>query len=185
MASNRTNLLCMDSLHRYSYFDSNLNNAIGPDLSEVRCNMKIKKTPLDIEMSDKYLFLLYSSQILKIFDLKTFDLVHEIVNVNANQLKLVSTNYLAAFNSVTGMVYLYRQDDDFAFQENVNLAKSLDAGLILVRDKTPLIHFLIALKGNVLQSIKKFSIFEIILFNCKKKQDNLENRYILKLFLFK
>ncbi len=53
---------------------------------------KVSNTTLDLEMSEKHLFVLCNSLKWKIFDQKTFDLVKEI-DVNATQMKLVSTDF--------------------------------------------------------------------------------------------
>jgi hypothetical protein len=56
-------------------------------------------------------------------------------------MKLVSTDFIRTFNPTSQMVYFYRQDGDFALDEEANLAESIDAGLTLAKDNTPRISF--------------------------------------------
>jgi hypothetical protein len=63
-------------------------------------------------MSEKHLFVLCSASKLNIFDLEKFELTKEI-DVNADQLKFVSTDYLALFGSASRRVYLFEPDGDF------------------------------------------------------------------------
>ncbi len=72
--------------------------------------------------------------------MKSFGLVKEI-DVEATQMKLVSTDFISTFNPTSRMMYFYIQDGDFALDEEANLAESIDAGLTLAKDNTQLISF--------------------------------------------
>ncbi len=100
---------------------------------------RVLATALSIEMSEAFLFVLCSTQKLKIFDLKAFDLVIEI-DTKANQMKLVSTEFFALYDSAWRILHLHSQDG-FALVEKINLIGTIETGLKLARDKTRFITF--------------------------------------------
>ncbi len=138
LAANSSQFLYINAAHTFFLYDSNLSVNQSHLSNKVQANDS--NTASDLEMSEKYLFVLCNTHKLKIFDLQTFDLVKEI-DVNATQMKLVSTDYLALFNPTSRMMYFYSEDGDFALDEEVSLAESIEAGLTLAHDKTRFISF--------------------------------------------
>jgi hypothetical protein len=138
MASNSSNMICAESSHKFSCYALNLNLIESQQLSKVQAN--VTNTTLDLEMNEKHLFVLCNTKKLKIFDLKTFDLAKEI-DTTANQMKLLSTDYLALFDSNSCTIYFYDQDLLFGLGENVNFLGDTIDSLTLARDKTQTYSF--------------------------------------------
>ena len=63
------------------------------------------------------------------------------VNVNAYQMKLVSNDFLALYDSTSRKIYLFGQSDDFTLENEIDLANKIEAGLSLVRDKARSLSF--------------------------------------------
>jgi hypothetical protein len=139
VAANKYRLLYINSSSWIASYDFRHLSWIGSQVCN-GVNESLDRQILDLEASDKHLFVLYSNQQLKIFQLKASCLVKEI-NVNANQLKLVSTDYLALFNSTSRTVYLYNQDRRFDKVKELNLTESIEPGSKLSSDKTKFIAF--------------------------------------------
>ena len=77
---------------------------------------------------------------LTIFDIIEFAQVKEI-NVNADQMKLVSNDFLALYDSTSRKIYLFGQSDDFTLEKEINLANKIETGLWLASDKTRSLSF--------------------------------------------
>jgi hypothetical protein len=133
VAANSFNFLYVDDSNLLFLCDKNLE--IVQKVGSKNIKIGTSKTILNIEMNDNHLFILWNNKKLRVHDLKTIRSVKEI-NVDAHQIKLVSTDYLALFNSTSRMMFFYDQDKDFDFEVEVNLAKEIDANLTLVQDKT-------------------------------------------------
>jgi hypothetical protein len=138
MTANTLNLLCIDSSDQFSCYDLTLDLVMDHELDKVQ--KRITTSTLDLEMSDTHLFILCNTHKLKIFDLKTCDLVQEI-SVSANQIRLVFTDHIALFDPTSRMLHLHNQNHDFALDEEISLDKYIDAGLTLARDKTKTFSF--------------------------------------------
>jgi hypothetical protein len=81
-----------------------------------------------MRMNENHLFILCkkNSSLLRIFDLNTCDLVKEL-EVEADQMKLVSTTHLILFDSDKQVLFLYNQSDDFDKLEHVDLKPWLES----------------------------------------------------------
>jgi hypothetical protein len=138
LAANSSHLLCIDRSYKVSYYDSNLDSAFTPKLAidnERTAGVRFH----DIEMSDEYLFMLGDDRLLRIFELEEFARVKEI-SVDADQMKLVSGDYLAVFSTTSGRLCLYGQFDDFSLEKEIEIDFEEeiddDDGLMVARDKT-------------------------------------------------
>jgi hypothetical protein len=140
IAANSSKLLCVDELHRFTCYRLDLRVVVSVGIQKVQDH--VLATLVSIEMNEDYLFALCSTQKLKIFNLARYDLVKEI-SINADQIKLVSTEFLALYDSTSRMLCLYNQGAEFEFAllEKINLVGSIETGLKLARDKTRFISF--------------------------------------------
>jgi hypothetical protein len=129
IGNNDSNLFCFDHNGKYYYYDISL---------ELHANKKFNKISekvgidfYDIFMNDSHLFILCiiddvpQKDILRIFDLKTCELVKEI-EIEGDEMELVSTGYLILFDSKNKILYLYDQSEDFEKLDQVDLTSSLD-----------------------------------------------------------
>ncbi len=131
--ANSSLFLCKAFLRNYCY-DLNLHAIKKMPLLKLPMNVLGAET-VNFKMSDRYLFALCIGEKLKIFGLPSFNRIREI-DLNADQMKLVSTDYLALFDSKSRMVYLYEQDD-----EQISLAESIEDGFTLASDQNKSISF--------------------------------------------
>jgi hypothetical protein len=136
MAANNSTVLYINSRRIY-WYNSKLSPIKGKELDVFSDNLGDQK---DFEMSDKYLFVLTKHQKFMIIDLKSSEVLEEIA-VNADQLKLVSTDYLALFDSTSRMIYLYDQNEPFDFYEEVNLGEAIEDDMELLKDKSKYFTF--------------------------------------------
>jgi hypothetical protein len=95
---------------------------------------------ISLEMTDRNVFILDLENLeLKIFDLETFDLV-KVIDVDADQMKLVAKRHLALFNSRERVLYLYDQVS-FEKKDEINLEASIEHGFNMAHDSTSRISF--------------------------------------------
>jgi hypothetical protein len=138
MVTNSSNILCIDSTYKYYCLDMNL--AVISDKPLNAIITQVGNTIVNVQMNDQFVFFLCSSKKLKIFNVKTGNLVKEI-DTNANQIKLVTTEYLILFDSINRKVHLYEQFGEFCKLDDIDLAQSLETGLIINRDKSKNLAF--------------------------------------------
>jgi hypothetical protein len=101
--------------------------------------MKSSNNIIDVEINDEYTFVLLRNHKLKIFDIKTNDLVKEI-EVKADQIKLFPARYIGLFNSQSFIMVLY-DNINFEKQQELNFVKLVRPGCKLSRDKTKFVSF--------------------------------------------
>jgi hypothetical protein len=133
LATSNSNILCVDSQYKYYYLEMNL--AVISDKPLDAITTQVGNTIIGVEMNDKLAFFLCSSKKLKIFNVQTGNLIKEI-ETNANQIKLVPTEYFILFDSINRHVHLYEQFGEFRKLDDVDLAQSLETGLIINRDQS-------------------------------------------------
>jgi hypothetical protein len=96
---------------------------------------------VDAEMTDERLFALYGDNYLRIFDLKTLDLVKKLsMNFNWTQLGRVSNRFISLYKSKERMLYLYDQED-FEKAKEISVEKTFGPGLTPAMDKTRFVTF--------------------------------------------
>jgi WD40 repeat protein len=138
MTANESSILCIDSSFNYYYRDKHFNNK--KDESFDKIEQEAGNTVLDIEMNEQYIFILYSTNKLKIFDTEKLDLVKEI-DITANQIKLVSTSHFVLFDSTSRLIQLYDQCANFELLHNVDLSATIDIGFRMAQDRTKHLTF--------------------------------------------
>jgi hypothetical protein len=145
IAAKSSKLIGIDDNHQFVCYDLNLNTVKCQELL-ISVQKHIAQTALNMVMSETHLFVLCSTRKLKIFDLGNFELVKEI-DVNADQMKLVSDDGLALFDSASRKVYLFEPGNDFSLNKEVSLVRYIDTyfyanlPVTLARDQTKSISF--------------------------------------------
>jgi hypothetical protein len=137
LAANESKILMIDSLKSYFFYDSS--SGFVEDRSIDKIKPLINGKILSLEMNESHVFVLLEKGKLKVFDLSTFGLFGEL-DVDANQMKLVSDRYLSIFNSATRLVYLYDQSS-MNKEEEINLDRTINTGLQISSDKSRFISF--------------------------------------------
>jgi hypothetical protein len=108
MACNDLNIICIDDDEQLHYFDIDLELMADESFNKVK--ETVGSDDLDeILMNNRSLFVLSKkSELLRIFELSTFDLVREI-DVKADKMKLVSNSHIVLFDWTDQVIYLYNQ----------------------------------------------------------------------------
>jgi hypothetical protein len=138
MTANTSSIICIDSSYNYYYYDIDFN--IKTDKSFDKIKQEVGQTVIDLEMNDRYIFILCNTKKLKIFDADTLDLVKEI-DVTANQIKVVSTSHFILFDSIYRLIQLHDPCANFARLHDVDLAQSVETGFNIARDRTKHLTF--------------------------------------------
>jgi hypothetical protein len=133
IATNSSSILCVDSTKKYYYLDTKLAVIFDKPLNTI--TSQVGSTIIGVQMNEQLAFYLCSSKKLKIFNVQTGNLVKEI-ETNANQIKLVPTENLILFDSTNRKVHLFEQFGEFRKLDDIDLAQSLETGLIINRDKS-------------------------------------------------
>jgi hypothetical protein len=137
MATNSSNILCVDSTYKYYYLDMNL-TVISKPLDAITA--QVGSSIVDVQINDQFAFFLCSTKKMKIFEIQTGNFIKEIES-SANQIKLAPTEYLVLFDSINRTVNLYEQFGEFRFLDEFELAKSLNTGLFINHDKSKMLAF--------------------------------------------
>jgi hypothetical protein len=124
IAANVSKLICFDSSNTLYFYDSNLN--LAQESTELQQN--IDQTIVDVKMNEKHLFVLCTASKLKIFELNSFDFVRE-TRVDGDQIRLISSDYLAVFNKSARMLYVHKQDGGFEKENETSLAIGSNAAI--------------------------------------------------------
>jgi hypothetical protein len=138
MAANSVNILCVDNNYKYYFLDADL-EAI-PDKPSIYTMAQVSNSLVAVQINEQFMFFLGKFKKLKIFSIESGLLVKEI-ETNANQIKLVSTDYLVLFDSEKRVVYFYEQNGEFRKLDEVDLAQSIDTNLVVSRDRSSILSF--------------------------------------------
>ncbi len=159
MSANSSLVACIDSGPDISLYDFTTD---GLTLCRLIRNIKECGQSLGIQMSEKYLFVLFYYHNVKIFDLVRFELVGEInesiprclipeeyldeetgmLKTFTCKIKLVSKEYIALFDWLTRTVSLYRQDGRFGrVGAEIDLQESIGEDWTMAVDNTRHITF--------------------------------------------
>jgi hypothetical protein len=137
LAANHSSVMFVDVSYNCYIYDSSLSIAQGRSLGNIRD--LVGQTISDVQMNDSNVFVLCVNRRLKVLDLKKFDLVAE-VSVEADRMKLVSARYLALLDSNSRMLTIYNHVD-LSEEDQIDLRKKTEAGLVLARDSSHYISF--------------------------------------------
>jgi hypothetical protein len=138
MTANSSRILCIDSDFTYYYLDIYLN--VVSDKRLDRISTQVGKTMVDVQINNQFVFFLCTKNKLEIFEIESGDLVKQI-ETDANQLKLVMTEYLILFDSVYRQVHLYEQFGEFRKLDEADLAQSLEKGFTINRNQSNYLAF--------------------------------------------
>jgi hypothetical protein len=96
-----------------------------------------------INMNSLHVFLLIKNKKILVLNIKNFNLVKEIeVGVGVTQMKLVSSDYLAVFNSETNAIYFYDQSMNFEKVEEIQVDHT-NRALSMAQDRSEFVSFCI------------------------------------------
>jgi hypothetical protein len=139
VAANSSRVLWIDSSYKFYYLDTNL--AVLNHKSIGIIKNQVAHPICDVQMNDQFVFFLCHGNKLKIFEIKSGNLVKEFETM-ANQIKLASAGRLILFDYVTRIVYFYEQTEgEFCKLKETNLAHSLESGLKINRDQSNCLAF--------------------------------------------
>jgi hypothetical protein len=138
LRGNKSNIAFTDEEDDFYLCDLNMNVINEKSTDEIR--KQVGKKVKDFVMNDQHIFFLCDIGKLKIFDLKTFNLVKEM-NTTADKLELVSTDHIFLFNSQTRMGSLFTQAGDFDEVSEFNFKSELDNTFKMSRDNSQFISF--------------------------------------------
>jgi hypothetical protein len=116
VATNSSNILCVDSEFKYYFLDMNL-AALRHKILNV-CTSQVGNAIVDVQMSDKYAFFLCNLSKLKIFEIESGSIV-KAIDTSANQIKLASTNCLYLFNSSDRILHVHEKTEEFCKLEDL------------------------------------------------------------------
>jgi hypothetical protein len=139
MAANNSNVLCVDSNYNYFYLNMSLKIILDKQLNAIRS--RVGNTVVDVQMSEQFVFFLCNDSKLKMFEIESGVFVREL-ETSASQIKLLSSNRLVLFDSVSRVVHVYEErGGELCKLEEVDLAKSLEGELLINRDHSNTLAF--------------------------------------------
>jgi hypothetical protein len=138
MAANKTYALCIDSNFNFYLYNSDLEVVRNKPLDKLKENLS--RDVIGVEMSDRNMFFLCGGNKLKIFDIRSLILVHEVETSSASQIKLASLDYVYLFDKSERTVCVYTQSADFIELDEIDLPPTI-ANLNMACDKTKFITF--------------------------------------------
>jgi hypothetical protein len=100
----------------------------------------ISSTLVNIDMNSQNMFFLCNTRQLKIFSIESFDLV-KVIETDARQIRLISIDYLLLFDSAKRCAHFYEQYDEFNKLKEIDLAESVEAGLVMNGGRSKYISF--------------------------------------------
>jgi hypothetical protein len=134
IVANNSSILLVGLHCEYQHLNMNLDPIIRNSWKTVKT--QIGKTVMDVQMNDQHAFFLCNSNKVKIIEISSGELVHEI-ETSADQMKLASTDYLLLFDSVDRITHVHEQAGEFR-KLNQILGKSnkFVAYVSITRDKS-------------------------------------------------
>jgi hypothetical protein len=121
LACNDSNIVCIDDDDNFYLYDMDLNLAANQPFNTIK--EKIGNDLYRIVMNDNNLFILCKdNEVLRIFNLNTFDLVKEIGS-KADEIKLVSDSYFILTHCDDQVAHLYSQLGVFEKLDQVELSQ--------------------------------------------------------------
>jgi hypothetical protein len=149
LAASKSRILVVDSGNNLQFFDSSLSPILVQRADLLKISQHTRRYISRVALSDSYLFILgYSAdKKLLVFNLETFDFVAEIETTTtaANQLKLLSSDFIFLFNSQSNMASVHKQQGPlFEKVEDLDLSQSLSnfyQSFDLAGDETSFVSF--------------------------------------------
>jgi hypothetical protein len=138
MTANSSMIIWVDTDYNYNYFDLNLVVLTDKPLDEI--TTQVGNAIVDVQMSDKYVYFLCNDEKLKIFEIKSGNLVKEI-KTTADQIKLVSNDSLILFDSVKRTICQIEQFGKLRKQKDFYLSEECVSDLLINRDKSNILVF--------------------------------------------
>jgi hypothetical protein len=136
-SANSSNILFCDGCYNFSMLDLNLNQIECIELENLSTSVQVDI--VDFVMNDQNVFILNKEGSIQIFNLKTFDLV-KTIHIEANGIKLISSNYVCLFSSNNGVFCFYDQKD-FEKRKEINLRSLVKKSYKLARDNSKYVSF--------------------------------------------
>jgi hypothetical protein len=134
IAANNSSVLMVSRNNEYQNLNMNLDPIIKRSWKTVKT--QVGQRIIDAEMNDQYVFFLCNTNKLKIIEINSGWLVHEI-ETSADQMKLASTDYLLLFSQLDRITYVYEQGGEFRKLDEIpfGLSPKLSAYVFVSRDK--------------------------------------------------
>jgi hypothetical protein len=138
MAANNSNILCVDTDYNYYYYCMDLEVITDKPLFLIK--QAISSTIVNLEMNSQHLFFMCNTKQLKILSIESFELV-KVIETDANQIRLISIDYILLYDSAKRCACLYEQYGDFNQLKEINLDESIEDGLCMNRGTSKRISF--------------------------------------------
>ncbi len=122
--------------NKYSLFDSNFNKIENTLLENISASVRDSFRAMAINREN--VFILCEDG-LRVFSLKTYDLI-EVIDVFADQMKLIGDRYLAFFSPKFSFLHFYDQVD-FEKEDEFDLVDSVEDDLQMTTDNSSFVSF--------------------------------------------
>jgi hypothetical protein len=134
MAANDSSILMVSRSNEYQNLNMNLDPIIKRSWKSVKA--QVGKTIIGAQMNDKYVFFLCDCRKLKIIEINSGELVHEI-ETSADQIKLASTDYLVLFSQIDRITHVYEQAGEFRKLDEIpfGIPFKFNGPVLITRDK--------------------------------------------------